>query len=381
MPWGRLKDPPPPPPAPPRSEGGLETHRFPCPACGADLRFAPGTSEMVCAHCGHREAIAEVRAGIEEYDLRAAAALPPAAMETVRLARCGSCGAEIEFHPDIHSTECPFCASPIVTDTGAHRQIKPQAQLPFLVTEDEARAAMKRWLGRLWFAPSDLMKLVRAERAMDGIYAPYWTYDADTATDYTGDRGTVHYRTRQVRVVVNGKSQIRSEQVPEVHWTPVRGRVSRHFDDVLVLGSTSLPKGFAEAVAPFDLAALSAYEPRYLAGFRAEGYTVPVEDGYKEARSIMNRVIEADVRRDIGGDQQRIGRLKTEVGRLTFKHVLLPLWLAAYRYQGKSYRFVVNGRTGEVQGERPYSVIKIAVVAILMLLAALAIAWLQITQS
>ena len=66
-----------------------------------------------------------------------------------------------------------------------------------------------------------------------------------------------------------------------MRWQPVRGRVARAFDDVLVLGSASLPKRFTDALAPWDLSALSAYEPRFLAGFRAEGYTVPVEAAYE----------------------------------------------------------------------------------------------------
>ena len=150
---------------------------------------------------------------------------------------------------------------------------------------------------------------------------------------------------------------------------------------MLVLGSKSLPKRFTDALAPWDLSTLTPYEPRFLAGFRAEGYTVPVEEGYGEARAIMNAVIEQDVRRDIGGDQQRIGQMQTEVGALTFKHVLLPVWLAAYRYRGKSFRFVVNGRTGTVEGERPYSAVKIAVAVALALLVAGIIAYLQISGS
>ena len=102
---------------------------------------------------------------------------------------------------------------------------------------------------------------------------------------------------------------------------------------------------------------------------RAEGYGIPVEQAYGEARAIMNGVIEGDVRRDIGGDQQRIGEIRTEVGALTFKHVLLPVWLAAYKYNGKSYRFVVNGQSGRVQGDRPYSVWKIAFAVVLALIA------------
>ncbi len=355
-------------------------HRFPCPTCGADLRFDPPSGGLKCQHCGHEEAIPERRGGISELDLRAVEqnTLPPAELQQVRYARCPSCGAQVELGTDEHARECPFCASPIVTDTGLDRQIKPQAQLPFLLSEEDARTAMNRWLGRLWFAPNDLRQYARANRAMQGIYAPYWTYDAETRSDYTGKRGTVYYETRPVSVVVNGRRQTRMQQVARVRWTPARGRVARAFDDVLVLGSTSLPKHFTDAIAPWDLSTLTAYEPKYLAGFRAEGYTVPVEQGYGEARQIMNAVIEQDVRHDIGGDQQQIGQIKTDVGALTFKHVLLPLWLAAYRYRGRSFRFVVNGRTGAVEGERPYSAVKIAIAIAIALIIAGLIAYAQI---
>jgi predicted RNA-binding Zn-ribbon protein involved in translation (DUF1610 family) len=360
----------------------LADHRFPCPACGSELRFAPGTGKLKCPHCGNEEPVAENRGAVRELDLRAATeqTLPDDEMEETRIVQCASCGAQIEFDADLHARECPFCASPIVADTGLHRHIKPQAQLPFLITEDEARAAMNRWLGRLWFAPSNLVQYARAGRAMQGIYAPYWTYDAETRTEYSGQRGTVYYESQPVQVVVNGRRQTAMQQVARVRWSPVRGRVARTFDDVLVLGSRSMPKPFAEEIAPWDLSALSAYEPRYLAGFRAEGYTVPVEEGYDEARRIMNAVIEGDVRRDIGGDQQQIRQLETSVGRLSFKHVLLPMWLAAYKYRGRTFRFVVNGRTGEVEGERPYSTLKIAIAIALALLVAAGLAWLQISQ-
>ena len=121
--------------------------------------------------------------------------------------------------------------------------------------------------------------------------------------------------------------------------------------------------------------ALRLYTPEYLAGFRAEGYQVELEDGYNEARDIMERQIRRDVRADIGGDEQQITKLDTDVGALSFKHVLLPVWLAAYKYRGKSYRFVVNGRTGKVQGERPYSTWKIALAVLVTALIALAVGY------
>ncbi len=364
------------------ADGRADPRRFPCPACGSALQFDPAGQRLACAHCGHGETL-DLRPGtLAELDLRAVAqnSLPPAAMEETRVARCASCGAEIEFDAALHARDCPFCAAPLVADTGLSRHIKPQAQLPFLLSEAEARAAMQRWLGRLWFAPSDLARLARADRALTGVYAPYWTYDAETASTYSGQRGILRHETRQMPTMVGGKRRMTARQVAKIDWHPVRGRVARRFDDVLVLGSASLPKHYTDAIAPWDLSALVPYDPRVLAGFRAEGYTVGVEDGYARAREIMHRAIETDVRRDIGGHQQRIGRLDTEVGALTFKHVLLPIWLAAFRYRSKTYRFVVNGRTGAVEGERPFSRIKIAAMVALGLALALAIAWLQITQ-
>jgi len=106
---------------------------------------------------------------------------------------------------------------------------------------------------------------------------------------------------------------------------------------------------------------------QYLAGFRSEAYQVELEDGFAEAQRAIRQQIEVDVRADIGGDQQRISSLDTRYGAITFKHILLPIWLAAYRYKGKPYQFVVNGQTGEVHGERPYSAIKIALAVALAL--------------
>jgi hypothetical protein len=78
----------------------------------------------------------------------------------------------------------------------------------------------------------------------------------------------------------------------------------------------------------------------------------------------MEDRIRSSVRSDIGGDTQQITTLSTEYNDITFKHILLPLWISAYRYNNKVYRFTINARTGEVQGERPYSAIKIALLVI-----------------
>ncbi len=362
-----------------------EVHRFPCPACGADLRFNPQAGELVCDHCGHTTPMAApppARAAIRELDFRAALAdqLPAAELEETRGVTCTSCGAEFEFDRAVHAAECPFCASPVVTDTGTQRHIKPKGLIPFALDERTARAAMTAWLGRLWFAPSGLVDYARKGRAMQGIYVPYWTFDADTASRYRGERGTVHYESESVTVTRNGRRETETRQVTKVRWSPASGRVARFFDDVLVLASRSLPKRFTDALQPWDLTALSPYAPEYVAGFRAEGYTVELDEGFAEARAIMDRQIESDVRFDIGGDRQRIHAIDTDVKDITFKHILLPVWLAAYRYNGRTFRFVVNGQTGRVQGERPWSAWKIAAAVILGLIVAGGLGYLAAMQ-
>lgn len=359
---------------------------YPCDSCGADLRFAPGQTQLVCAHCGHVQSIAadspwtQSRA-LAELDLDKALAddLPGSVMEEVRTTSCPSCGALVEFDGATHATECPFCATPVVADTGSHRMIKPQALVPFALSETEARGAMTGWLGRLWFAPSGLVDYARKGRAMTGIYVPYWTFDAATRSRYRGQRGDYYYETRTVTVRVNGRPEQRQQQVRHTRWSPASGQVSRQFDDVLVMASRSLPQPLGDELTPWDLNALVAYKPDFLAGFRAEGYTVPLADGHGVARQRMAAVIQRDVQGDIGGDEQRIDALETAHSNETFKHILLPIWTAAYRYNGKSYRFLVNGQTGEVQGERPWSVWKILLACLVVAAIIGTVVWLDQT--
>ena len=357
----------------PRSSSRLqEEHRYPCEQCGAQLRFAPGSSSVTCAHCGHRQEIhfddGDHTDAHTEIDYEAVVRGLTRAVdyEVTRFTNCPGCGAQIEVDEKIQATACPFCDTPLVADTGTHRQIKPKGLVPFQLDERQARDAMTNWLGGLWFAPNKLKDYARKGRAMNGIYVPYWTFDAQTETDYRGQRGTHYYETRTV--MRDGKQV--QEQVRRTRWNNVAGRVARFFDDVVVLASHSLPKQYTDALQPWDLKQLVNYQPQYLSGFQAEAYQVQLEEGLQEAKAVMDRQIMLDIRRDIGGDEQRVTAKDTRISDVTFKHILLPVWMAAYKYNGKTYRFVVNGQTGKVQGERPYSAVKIAFAILVALIIA-----------
>ncbi|ARO15084.1 hypothetical protein BVG79_01740 [Ketogulonicigenium robustum] len=337
-----------------------EEHRFPCEQCGANLTFAPGQTELRCAHCGHVQRISHT-GNFEEalreldYNLVIKNLVRDAEFEVTKFITCPNCGARSEFKEGTHAALCPFCATPVVTDTGSHRQIKPQALVPFALDENAARQSMTKWLGSLWLAPNGLQEYARKGRAMSGIYVPYWTFDSNTHSQYTGRRGDIYYETRTV--MRDGKRQ--TEQVQKIRWTSVRGRVARSFDDVLVLAENALPRAYTDALEPWDLSALVPYDPQFLSGFRAEGYEIDPEGGFSIGQQKMRNVIEQDVRRDIGGDRQQVDQLHTEFNDVTLKHILLPIWVAAYKYRDKTYRFVVNAQTGKVKGERPWSPWKI----------------------
>ena len=87
----------------------------------------------------------------------------------------------------------------------------------------------------------------------------------------------------------------------------------------------------------------------------------------------MRPAIDRMIRADIGGDEQRILTQNTQYNDITFKHLLLPAYVSAYNFKGKLYRFMVNARTGEVQGERPYSWIKITFTILSLIIIGLVI--------
>lgn len=345
------------------------------------MRFDPGDDRLICDHCGNTSAIDHgpwTRSeAIREHDFESALAaeLASADIEVLRHSSCPNCGAQIEFDDAVHAAECPYCATPVVTDTGENRQIKPRAVLPFELDEVAARMAMINWLGSLWFAPSGLTEYARKGRKMSGVYTPCWTFDADTKSRYKGQRGTVY--TQRRTVTRNGKRE--TIEVQKVRWRPVSGRVARFFDDVLVVASNALPEKFRSATTHWDLAGLEPYQPEYLAGFRAEAYAIELKEAFVSARSKMDRQIRRDVKFDIGGDRQRIDHVETQVSDVTFKHILVPVWLAAYKYQGRSFRFVVNGQTGQVAGERPWSPWKIAIAVLLAAVLAAGMGYLYAT--
>ncbi len=322
---------------------------------------------LQCPYCGDETHIPTSIETIEEQEYFAAAAAhlgEDAQTEEVTSVQCSSCAALVEPAPSHEAFPCPYCGSSIVATEKSQRLIKPQALLPFKIERSKATELFRGWINKLWFAPDALKKLARVEGRLQGLYAPYWTFDANTVSRYTGQRGDNYTVTKTRTVTRDGKRVTETYQATEIRWRPARGTVSRDFDDMLVVGSKSLPRGLAEELEPWDLGNLVSYADEYLSGFTAERYQVDVRSGWVRGQERMDVVIRRDVERDIGGDHQRINTLATDHSDISFKHILLPMWICSYRYKEKIFRFLVNARTGEVQGQRPWSWVKITLTSL-----------------
>ncbi len=358
---------------------------FPCTSCGAELEFKPGTTSLQCASCGSLNEIPKDAEPVEELDYRAMLADLDEKADHVDApaVHCDSCGANVTLEQNVTSQSCPFCGSHIVATEKSVRVIKPRSLIPFRIDRQKARTSFRSWLGGLWFAPNALKSAAFVEgdakvkhgSGLAGVYLPHWTFDCAVHTTYTGQRGDDYFVSVPMTVMVNGKPTVRMVQQRRTRWRWVSGSVSNSFDDVLVTATHSLPPSRIREIGDWNTKELIPFRPDYLAGFRAESYTLGLPEGFSAAQGIMRHTIEMTIRRDIGGDHQRIASLSPTYTNVTFKHILLPVWVSAYRYNGRVFRFLINGATGRLSGERPYSPWKIsfAVLAGLVLAGIVAI--------
>ena len=338
-----------------------------CKNCGGVLKFAPGTHALNCPYCGEFNEIAiDTKAEIVEMDYLQflEKGFEKEEKQTISVVACTSCGSKTTLKPNITSDDCPFCGTSLVIESGSQASIlKPKSLLPFKIDQKQGMDLFKKWIDDLWFAPNDLKSRVENREKLKGMYIPYWTFDSDTYSEFWGQRGD-NYTITETYTDSEGKSQTRS--VTKIRWTSVAGNHDRFFDDVVVNASHSLPKDYADQLEPWDTKNLVPYNDQFLSGFQTETYQVGLKEGFEDAKGKMKDMIEADVKQKIGGDHQQIERLNTKYSQITFKHILLPIWISAFLYNQKVYRFLINGRTGEVQGERPYSWIKIGLLVLLV---------------
>ncbi len=351
------------------SEKTAETNTVKCKDCGGNLKYLPGTPYLNCEYCGAKNEIAQseiveiIENDYESFLNEKAHAEDKQEISTVK---CNNCGAATTLPANVTGSSCPYCDTPLVIKNATTSTIiSPSYLLPFKIERKKATLEFTKWADGLWFAPSKLKEYAEhSAEKLNGIYMPFWTYDANTTSNYTGMQGIYYYVTESY---TDSEGRTQTRQVQRTRWFPASGTVNNVFDDVLVVASGSLPEALANELEPWDIDALVPYNDSYLSGFITESYKTDLKTGFEKAKMQMQNTIKTTVMHDIGGDVQQITSLDSAYNDIMFKHILLPVWLSSYKYNDKVYRFLINARTGEVQGERPYSTMKIALAVIAVL--------------
>ncbi len=336
-----------------------KVRKFPCESCGADVRWDPGASTLRCPYCGHEKAIAAAPGTIHEHPVEAALRDPRdlgwGAERKVVI--CKKCGAHTTLDPHISASACAFCGTAAVVDAPPNPNVvRPEGLLAFKIARDWAINKFREWLSSLWLRPNDLKSESRLT-SMQGVYVPFWTFDAATFTTWTADAGHYYY------VTVNNRQEQR------VRWEFASGQLSKFFDDLPVPASNGMPPDLAEGIEPFPTHELTPYDPQFLSGFLAEENAIDLPEALERAKDRMRGEIRVECVRQIPGDTYRNLVTNTTFSALAYKNALLPVWIAAYEFAGKAYRYIVNGVTGKASGTAPYSWIKVT----LLLMAIFAI--------
>ena len=322
-----------------------------CPNCGATVTFDPATGGMHCEYCGYTCELPKPEEGNDICEMDFESALHTESFnwgEQKKSVQCKQCGAVSIYDALETAAVCPFCGSTSVMPAATDNTIAPGAICPFAITKELAGEYFEKWLKKKWFAPRKAKRNSRPE-AFHGVYLPYWTYDAQTTSNFTARAG--------YDKIVRDKD---GKTKTETNWKHVCDVYQKSFDDVTVMASKRQEGSGVRECEPFDFSKLVPYSPKVVAGFIAERYSIGLKDGWERAQ----KKIQSDLRSDISNyvrmnwhaDRADSIRFSTLYSNITYKYILVPTWISSFKYKDKTYQFAINGQTGKLGGKAPVSV-------------------------
>ncbi len=321
------------------------------------MAFDIASQKLKCQACGNVHDLAGSAQPVQERDVRATLASGMAGRVASQAQEkeivCQSCGGHTTFTGSLTADRCPYCATPIQRDDvhNAPERLPVDAVVPFQVDAKQAKTLIESWIDSRWFAPSEF-KTYNRTGSFSSVYMAYFTYDAETDTEYTGERGI----NRQVQVGSGDDTRWETR----TDWYHVSGDVHNSFDDITVFANDDFDAKRIAKLEPWPTKEAKPYSPEFVAGHLCRTYDRGMDECLSDAKRTMESEITSTVRRDIGGDQQRVHQVRTDWRTLTYKHILLPIWLLTVIYQERPFQVFINGVTGEVQGQRPFSRVKLA---------------------
>ena len=347
---------------PTEPEAAQARQTFLCPQCGSAMRFDPELVDLKCAHCGYVEVVEEKLAKEVEQvlDLMLPTEKGHRWAEAQRRTLCQQCSAVTIFSVGQTSAECPFCGSNMLIAANEDADIiPPQAVIPMGFEADEVKKHIRKWLGSSFFAPDDLLKLARSG-GLRPIYIPFWTFEA----------------------TLNGKwhAQVAEGYGRYKQWVWRDGEHIFFFANELVPGTKLLAADLLTKAEPFDMERAVVFKSEYLAGWPAATYDVPLSQASLDARERMVAKAKKQLayKAAPGKEIRDLQVMAGDFGGVTYKQVLVPMWIATYLYRGKRYRMLINGQSGKVAGDKPVDSVKVSMTILAVVIALVIIIFLVV---
>lgn len=277
---------------------------------------------------------------------------------------CDNCGADVDVPPGGNSLRCPFCDSTYVIELSVEkrRTLRPEFVIGFAITRERAFELFFEWLGRnSWFRPGDLKARSFTDK-QQGIYLPFWHFSMIAESRWRAQIGEFWYRTETYRVKNSkGQWETRTRQVRETEWWPLSGEYRKYYSGYMVSASKGLPHAESLKIQPYQLTHLMRYRPDYLAGWLVEEYSVSKDEALTTTTQEFREREKRGIASFLPGDTYQSLEVATELDVGGTDLVLLPVHILTYRYRDRVFRFLVNGQTGKVYGEKPWSKTRITV--------------------
>jgi len=300
-----------------------------CEICGALI----DEEDLFCANCGTEAPRAQQVAG--ELGSR----------ETTHNFQCRGCGASMSYDASEKTLRCPFCGGDGLDRQENAKVLAPNRVVPFRLSREQAEQQLREHLGRGFWRPGDLAQAAQVTK-MTPVYVPYWVFQAQTHTYWTAD-------TSQTPVGARGD------------WYPLSGEHRDSYAGLLVGASGALTPAETSALCPFDLAGAVVPQQVDLENATVEQFGVQRKYARPLARQgLQNLEASAIQQRYVPGRCRNL-KVNTRIENLASEPMLLPVWMMAYRYKDRLFRFLVNGQTGRATGQKPTSTQKILLAVIL----------------
>ena len=337
---------------------------FQCPSCGAALTWNAAARAMTCEHCGTKQAVAvdpgaNIRSILIEEGIRQAQRGLGAPVQTIG---CKDCGATVNIGEGERTTKCAFCGSQqVLAQATDPNSIRPESLVPFGITKQVANERFGA-LAEVVVVPADRSRRgwARSKRWEESTSPTGRSIRHVHSVLESAERGWYYYETEAVRGDRRERqaAQTKTRQVQKTRWEPAY-RQPRWIGYVRRprLRRQGPPRGHSpRSFVSFDVAKLVPYQPGFPRGLEGRVLcTLDLMPGWQPWAKHHRDGVRSSAARQ-GHRRRYVARTLAVAnglrpGRVQARAVC-QFGSQRTATTGRSIRFLVNGQTGEIVGER-----------------------------